>query len=255
VTPPQWSAASIHRLLSARHAKDVYVPECKLGNAGSRVMDAWVLLPTWSPMTAIGYEVKVSRSDWLRDQKFEAYRACCHLMFVVAPKGVVQHQELPGGVGLLEPIGQGDGARLVTRVKPTRHQADAEALVKVMAHVLMWRKDRANHADPRARAAVWREWVDGKREGRTIASQLRGRIQKELREAERRVFEAEGKAKQLQDAADALRELGITPGYDRWQTKRKIEAALADGQTVAAIIKAIDSLQAVLDATKTESAA
>ena len=96
--------AEITRLLEDRHVKDIFVPQCKMGSAGSKTLDGWALLPTWSPLTTIGYEIKVSRSDWTHDQKHEQYRAVCHLFFVVAPKGVVRIGELAAGVGLLEPI-------------------------------------------------------------------------------------------------------------------------------------------------------
>jgi hypothetical protein len=63
------SANVLLKALAQRHKDDVFVPECKNGptQTGShRRLDAWVMLKTWSPVTMIGYEIKVSRSDCRR---------------------------------------------------------------------------------------------------------------------------------------------------------------------------------------------
>ncbi|CAB4177422.1 hypothetical protein UFOVP998_37 [uncultured Caudovirales phage] len=136
------TAGDLMRLLAERHAGDVFVPECKNGptSAGSgrhRRLDGWALLKTWSPITCIGYEVKVSRSDWLNDDKFTDYLPLCHKLFLVAPKGVVEPAELPLSVGLLEPIGTGSGMRLVTRRKVVRREIPMPA--ELLVYVLMSR--------------------------------------------------------------------------------------------------------------------
>ena len=61
-----------------------------------------------------GFEVKVSRSDWIRErdnpEKAERFFERCHLWSIVAPPGIVEISELPPGWGLLEV-----GGRLITR--------------------------------------------------------------------------------------------------------------------------------------------
>lgn len=57
-----------------------------------------------------GFEVKVSRSDWLRELKDPAkadeFVSICHRWWIVAPVGVVLPQELPSTWGLLVPRGK-----------------------------------------------------------------------------------------------------------------------------------------------------
>lgn len=236
------TAQTLGRLIQARHSDGVCVQECKMGAAGSRMLDAWALLPTWSPMTAIGYEIKVTRSDWLSDQKFEAYRAACHLFFVIAPKGVVRYEELPPGVGLLEPIGTGSGMRLVRRVKAVRQEPDPTALTRLMAYVLMWRRDQ-QHGDRLSRAeraAQWARWVEEQQPFRTIAASVSARMRSMVKEALDAKQVAETRAKQLEDAARVLADLGVQPGYDYYSTKRAVERALAahQGETLTAIQRA-----------------
>lgn len=50
-----------------------------------------------------GFEVKVSRSDFLSDRKMESYLPYCNYLWVVAPPGVVRAgDELLEGIGLIE---------------------------------------------------------------------------------------------------------------------------------------------------------
>jgi len=67
------TSGDILKLLASKHAGDVLVDECKNGQSWGRnllKMDAWVLRRTWSPLTTIGYEIKVSRQDFEADQKW-----------------------------------------------------------------------------------------------------------------------------------------------------------------------------------------
>ena len=56
-----------------------------------------------------GFEVKVSRSDWLREladaDKAQAWKRYCHHWWLVAPRDVVKPGELPEGWGHLAPAG------------------------------------------------------------------------------------------------------------------------------------------------------
>lgn len=55
----------------------------------------------------IAHELKVSRSDWLREledpAKADAWWPYCHQLWIVAPQGVVTPDELPSGWGLMNP--------------------------------------------------------------------------------------------------------------------------------------------------------
>lgn len=48
------------------------------------------------------YEIKASRADFLRDEKWRAYLPYCTQFSFVAPAGLMQRWELPAGIGLVE---------------------------------------------------------------------------------------------------------------------------------------------------------
>lgn len=78
----------------------------------------------------VGVEVKISRQDFLNEQKdltkFETMRNMTHVAYYATPKGLLKKIELPSGAGLLEI--QPDG-RLRELVKPVRNDTADTALV------------------------------------------------------------------------------------------------------------------------------
>lgn len=64
-------------LLIARHAGDVFVPECKNGSTWETYysdqrllkLDGWAMKKSWKNPCMTGYEIKVDRSDFLNDEK------------------------------------------------------------------------------------------------------------------------------------------------------------------------------------------
>jgi hypothetical protein len=53
-----------------------------------------------NPVT-VGYEIKVSRSDFLRDDKWQEYLPVCTSFYFAVPHGLITPNELPEGIGLI----------------------------------------------------------------------------------------------------------------------------------------------------------
>ncbi len=87
----------------------VYIPGVrnKVGMSGSREADG-LAVSIWSSTgySIEGFEIKVSRSDWLHElkhpEKSDAIMKYCDRWWVVAPAGVVKKEDLPKGWGQLE---------------------------------------------------------------------------------------------------------------------------------------------------------
>jgi hypothetical protein len=99
-------AGVVESLLKAKHSEDVFVSECKIGQSWTastcRRLDAWVMQRSYSPFCCIGYEIKVSRQDFLNDNKMTEYLPYCHQFYVVAPDGVASSDEVPAEAGLMK---------------------------------------------------------------------------------------------------------------------------------------------------------
>src|SRR5580765_3591485 len=96
----------ILEMLAVRHSEDVFVPECKTGptHYADRCprIDAWAMRRSWANPVTFGYEIKTSRNDFVRDEKWRDYLAYCTQFFFVAPPGIIRIDELPAEVGLIE---------------------------------------------------------------------------------------------------------------------------------------------------------
>lgn len=207
--------------LAAKHAKDVFVPECKDGPTwtGSHLrLDAWVMPRSWSKYHTTGYEIKVSRSDFLRDQKMADYMPLCNIFFVVAPAGVVQSfDELPEGAGLM--IASPKHRKLIVKKKAQQREIDDP--VFLYRYILMTRAAIRKHVysslEPEANERFWRDWL----EHRVISRDLGHRVSRTLREEiNHKIVETERESKRVSDENERyaeirqlLDELGISTRY------------------------------------------
>lgn len=131
------NAKQISALLAERHRDDVFVPECNLGSAWERCprMDAWAMRKSWSKPNVWGYEIKVSRGDFLQDGKWHEYLPYCNQFAWVCPWGLIQPNEVGEGAGLIYVTKT--GTRLMTKVKPVRR--DVQIPDEIFRYVLMSR--------------------------------------------------------------------------------------------------------------------
>ncbi|MCL8207238.1 MAG: hypothetical protein K6V97_04070 [Actinomycetia bacterium] len=93
----------ILRVLQRRHANDLWFLEVKDGATLTRAhrrLDALAIRPSWSKPRFVGYEVKVSRHDFLRDDKWDGYVPLVHQFSFACPWGVIGREEIPEGIGL-----------------------------------------------------------------------------------------------------------------------------------------------------------
>ncbi len=205
------SSEDVSRLLADRHAGDVFVAQCKGGpthgyGAKLRVLDAWAMRKSWSQWSTVGYEIKVSRSDFLRDTKWETYLDLCHEFYFVAPPRVIQLAELPPEIGLIET--SASGTRLFTKRKAVVRKI--EPPVGVMIYVLMWRATIGAEHKP-DRLSYWREWLAEQEEKADLGHRVSRRLHEEFRSLRARLYNAEQDAKRDQRLTDALRTLGLDP--------------------------------------------
>jgi len=136
----------IQGLLNKKHEGDVIVPSCKNGETwGARdlsILDAWVLRRTYSPLTTIGYEIKVSRQDFERDQKWTAYLDLCHYFYFACPAGLIRANDVPQRVGII----WASKDKLHTVKKSERVEPDMVKLQRLLIYVLMGRATIVNNS-------------------------------------------------------------------------------------------------------------
>lgn len=229
------SAAEIQLLLENRHSKDVYVQECKGGPSwGSTHMrlDGWAMKKSWANPMLTGYEIKVSRADFLKDDKWMNYLGYCHQFYFVCPVGVIKPEECPEQAGLLHVTST--GSRLYTKKKaPTRDSNEGEVML-LMEYLLMCRtricKTNLYHYEKRDNVKYWEEWLKEKEHKRNLGWMVSGRFKKWYEELRRSTIkeneDLKNQNKHLENVKTLCDELGIDKKY---AYDSEIHSALLNG--------------------------
>ena len=213
-------------LLAERHANDVFVPECKDGPTQlvtHNRMDAWVLISSWASPCTIGYECKVSRSDFVRDNKWRNYLPLCNQFYFVCPAGLIDAAELPAEVGLLW------ASKNWTRLYAKRKAAyrDVEIPEDLYRYVLMCRSKITRERSAGLRA-FWERWLEDRTADHEFGHRVRGRIAKHYRERVLAVETENDRLTRVMETYEKIRrmlaELGLNADNpSEWRAREKIE--------------------------------
>lgn len=226
----KWTAQEVKAAIAKRHAADLFFTEVKNGptqivNHHSKI-DALAMKISWTNFTITGYEVKVARSDFLRDEKWRAYLPMCNqLYFAVAP-GVCDPSEVPEVCGLVTVTQK--GALRTVRKAPWR---DIDPPVEMFMY-LMFNYIGAYHgrdvALPRAeqllrdeRLDLFRKYLDDQADMKEIGRRVGGKLGREVSELRREndrlkmVYDEEKRS--AHELSTVCRALGVTTYYNQGQ--------------------------------------
>lgn len=184
--------AAIHRCLQNRHSDDIIIPEAMCAKNADKMdagvtmrrLDYWIVKLSWARAAYTGYEVKVSRQDFLRDDKAHNYEPQCHnFIWVTAPGVVHDKSEIPANHGWIE-ISK-NGKRLLTKKKAPRLKVQHTAVFNAMKSAFM------RHMKPHiilGKKEWFRHWLIEKEInrdlGHKVSKQLKEQINKRILEVE-----------------------------------------------------------------------
>lgn len=139
----------ITQALNDRYSKGldhVFARQVKLGSAGSKIIDAVAIKKTWSPVTVIGHEIKISRQDFLGDNKYPEYMKACTNFYFVCVNGIADKSEVPKDVGLM--IFYPESGTLQIKKKAPYYNRDISA--EMLLHIIFWKLDEYNRPKTKA---------------------------------------------------------------------------------------------------------
>ena len=227
-------AKNIIELLEAKHWKDIGVSECKLGpsmgvGGKCRRLDYWACKKSWANCLATGYEIKVSRSDFLGDEKWVEYLKSCHQFYFVCPSGLIQPEELPDKVGLMY-VSQ-TGTRLFTKRKAVIR--DLEIPNDLLLYILMWRTKILTNSQEGDKEynklEYWRQWLAERKEGKELGYRISWAITSHVEAVERENKRLKGAHKEYADLLAMCKELGVDPRG--WKADENLRQALTSAVT------------------------
>jgi len=226
------SAQIILNALRQKHSDDVFVSECKNGatytpQESLLMLDAWVLKKTWNPVTSIGYEVKVSRSDFKNDEKWEGYLPYCHHFYFVCPSGLILPEELPQNIGLMYLTKTGN--KLITKKLSVRRDVELPRFVNLLLYVLMCRCSLRTHDaesvySKEDRMGAYKKELELAKDRKQLASFINNHIKDKLLEAEYKLKEVNATKLYISDFEKKLSTLGIVWDFDKssWSETRRV---------------------------------
>lgn len=235
--PKKITASIIVDLLAQKHSGDVFVAECKDGPSQACThlrMDAWAMKRSWAHPCVSAYEVKISRSDFLNDEKWRQYLPYCNTFSFVAPSGIIKPEELPADTGLLTVATT--GSRLFTKRKaPFR---DVQIPEDVWRYILMCRVAIRRTADNQwgveSPREFWSRFLDGRTQdhelGRKVGRKVRKVLSEQVDEVRFENKRLKREVENLKGIKEMLAELGFdcTHGVpDKWTAKRRVAKTLA----------------------------
>lgn len=253
-------AETVKKLLADKHREDLFIAECRIGWGAYRAdgwVDGWAMKKSWAKPLTIGYEVKVSRSDFLHDDKWHAYLPYCNKFYFVCPYGVIKESEVPDGVGLMCVTSTGN--RLYTKKKAPYREIDAgvlEPLYKgiLMSRVIITERRRWNSRMDRTRLEMWEEFIKSKEEKRRYGTAMGGKLRKIYND---KISLVDQENKRLHDEIDGykdlkkmLDEMGISPGgWCSSSVRRRLER-----DDIRQLDRQLDRLTASVEYTKKQIA-
>lgn len=250
---PSEQYRAVMDLLKQRHSKDLFVPECKDGQSWGRShnrLDAWAMRRSYSKFLLSGYEIKLTRADFLRDEKYPNYLPMCNVLYFVAPHGLIDPAELPVDVGLL--LVTKTASRVYVKKKaPIRKIDSPVALYEylLMSRAVIEDEGRLKEQEDNYRMRTMKSFMEDKIDLRTFGHKLSRKISKTMREMERRTNEAEAKVRTYEKIRTRMLEMGLDPDvpvYGFRMDQALENAGVVDGPgALKKIQEAIDLLMAI----------
>lgn len=223
-------SSHIVNLLAARHTGDVFVSECKTGGSWTRHcprLDAWAMKKSWEHPMTWGYEVKTSRSDFQRDDKWHDYLPYCNQLYFVCPYNLIQPEEVPNPAGLLWVSKNGTAIQPAPKKKAeVRNVVVPESLFRYIlmhrAAITEARVLREETSDQRLE--YWRQWLEKKRGSLDIGRSCSKALAEVRHEAREAMEAAKRQVDEYKTIQARIEELGFDPQkpVNQWDVSSKL---------------------------------
>lgn len=191
----------VKRALANRHTDDLFLTEVKTGrtwdNRELLKFDALAMKRSWANPCLSGYEVKVSRNDFMQDTKWPGYMAYCHKFSFVCPKGLISKDELPDEVGLIYYYPDTGALRAERSAKHRMVDIPPELYM----YMLMSRTEPDRHPFFSSRREMLEAYVSDKNDRRSLGNEVGTKLVNEIRELRDKLRDMEWQSNRTKEDA------------------------------------------------------
>jgi len=190
----------ILRALARRHTSDIFLTEVKTGptltasKGELRRIDALVIKQSWARPLFTAYEVKVSRSDFLNDDKWTEYLPYCHRFYFACPAGLIQRDEVPDPAGLAWV----DPDTLEVSVRKAARSRMIDIPWELLYYIVISKLESDRHPFFSSQREMLEVWVEDKTKRKWLGLEVATRMAERVREAEYAIFRAEIAERELE---------------------------------------------------------
>lgn len=177
------TSSDIKQALAKKHGnREFFIAECKNGPSltGFLQFDGIAIYKSWAHPRIVGYEIKVSRSDFQRDTKFFRYLPYCHEFYIVTPTGLIDRMELPNDIGLMY---YNPKTKIITTKKKAIHRK-IEISGDMMLYIIMNRLESDRMPFHSSKADYWKDWLANKLGNRELGYQVRSKLLEQVEKLE-----------------------------------------------------------------------
>jgi hypothetical protein len=226
----------IKHALSIRHHDDSFFTEVKNGPTHTAsellIMDAVAVAKSWAHPCITGYEIKVARQDFMRDEKWYGYLDYCNKFSFVCPKGLILPEELPDHVGLI--YYNPEKKCLTMKKKPVMREIDIKKVYDMLYYLVICKLDNERHPFFKNTAEKMIAWIDNKKQtytsGLMVTSKMLeelGNLREQLATSNRKLEWDTNARKELDSIKTILRDAGINT--NSYRLEDELKQALAQG--------------------------
>lgn len=249
-------ASQIVELLKVRHHEDIFVEQCKNGPTTSVgkgqlcIIDCWAMKRSWSNPLMTGYEIKVSRSDFINDNKWQRYLSLCNCFYFVCPHGLIQPEELPSHAGLMWVSKTGN--RVFTKRKAPSRAVDQP--IELLQYILICRaqigREMSKEVKRQQQIEYWKTWLENKKDSQDIGYHCSREVRQRFDAMKDRARKAEKLEENLTEARKLLHEVfHVDPGNDfgHWKTFKEVfQEKLQQNGNSEELLKKLDQLNLII---------
>lgn len=203
------TSVDIKRALAEKHYKDFFLTEVKSGptlidSPGVlKILDGLAIRKSWTSPCFTGYEVKVSRGDFLRDAKFYTYEELCNCLYIVCPKGMIDRTELPETIGLM----YYDPERKTLQTKKKAIFRKIEYNPEMLLYIIYSRLESDRYPFFSTKQEYFKAYLDGKCDNRVLANSIKTKMAEENARLERQLEAMQGFERQYETYREIMRVL------------------------------------------------
>lgn len=202
----------IKEALALKHEqRDFFLAECKSGSTwmahNLRILDGLAIAKSWTHPCTTGYEIKISRSDFLRDGKMQTYLPMVNTLYLVTPAKLVDKSEVSESIGLMWYYPE--SGKIVTKKKAVWHEATDDR--NLLMYVIMCRLSNDRYPFHSDKKDYIRDWLDHRREDEMLGLELGTKMARRISEQAREIARY-ARAKDELAELDAVREIARRHG-------------------------------------------